>query len=74
MPNKETTEIQDFLVSLGNELGFSASKEQVLSRYDGYNPCYDVIWFVDLKEYLGSSFDVFKGFYQKRLVERCRNK
>ena len=51
MPKKETNEIQNFLLDLGKSLGFSPLKEVSFGIFEEYDPHYDVVWFLDLKQF-----------------------
>lgn len=52
MPKISTDVIQDYICSLGEELGFISRKEvQFRTCQNSYNPIYDVVWFLDLSPF-----------------------
>ncbi|MDR3598838.1 hypothetical protein [Clostridium sp.] len=51
MPKVETKIIQDFLVNLGQELGFRAVPEYRNTLSVDYCPVYDVVWFIKTEDY-----------------------
>ena len=54
MPKNATREIQDFIVDLGNRLGFEAISEYSFAHLkipNSYCPIYDVVWFLKLDRF-----------------------
>ena len=49
MSKLSTLSIQERLVELGESIGLRAEKEYSFPRTNGYNPRYDVIWFIDVE-------------------------
>lgn len=50
MTKKSTVKIQDDLLEIGKSIGFRTEKEYSFERKFGYNPRYDVVWFLDVKQ------------------------
>ena len=51
MPKKSTSDIQNKIKKLGEQLGFIAVIEEQMHNHSSYAPIYDAVWYMDLTKY-----------------------
>jgi hypothetical protein len=70
MSKSQTKEIQNLIKDLGEHLGFISKTEVTLVSSYEYSPIYDVVWYIDLKNYF--HLDILKKYIDENVIENIK--